>query len=245
MLNYPKDLRRRVTSAMLKNKLIIPLYDSGILISEEKAKAGKLKDLYIQNIPNNSQDTKSFLIDLELNKSFFAKPNPETPHIKTVEKALVFFTSSSIYVLLIEMKESLMPFGTSGLETIEQKIKDSITRTDIILSYFVPDFNVEVQECDIQYKTLICYNKEFLTQEIKRPESRLLGLNMYKVFKEGRKEVKFTNDFGGNYRTKIFFEQNPDSNSTPQKMYIDLNNLFQDDYDFENWIYATNLTFPF
>lgn len=247
--NTPKKLRQRVLAAMIatdthKERLITPLYTGSYKITELKnLDTEKLTHLYLENIPHDTQYTKAFVIDLELKESFFAKPNPEGLSIKTVEKALVFFTASSIYILLIEMKQQLKQFGEEGLKKITQKIRDSISRTDIILSYFVPDFNEEVKKCEVVYHALICYNHEVITKESKSMDKDLLRLEIYKVFLGKKDLIQVKNEFDLMYRVPVFFEKN--THSEPTTMYIDLNILFQDDYDFQYWKESKNLIFPF
>lgn len=236
-MNPFEENRKKLQELMLKNGFITPIYTNDlpwkIQESKNQGKANKLTFVFLDNIPTHQKpEVRAIEIDLEIEQSPFSKP--ET--FKTVEKAIVFFTRKSLYVLLIEMKSELK---ANELGNIKQKIEDSLNRVILTLSHY--DFIIEnIENLKMRYKTLICFNRESIEKDTQN-NLRLKEESLYKIFVKEEEVLNLNDMFGNKHRIEVHFCQNKD-NST--NMTINLNDIFQTG-DFKNWEKRLDLIFPF
>jgi hypothetical protein len=226
--NYFRENRIRVQQAIYNQEYVIPLTtdDLPFIIREEKNKKDELKLFKINNIPTNDINPKSWVIDLEIQKSIFSAPEG----VKKAEKAIAFLTKTSLYVLLFELKDSLR-----NLDDIKKKFEDSISRISLLVTHYI--FGATYNDLEIKYFGYVCYNNNKTeTQLIHKQPSNVDYKEMYDIF-IGKSNHSFLNDqLGGVHRVIITFIKNTHSN--PAEMTIDLDEIFKDDMEYENGQYA-------
>ena len=235
--NHFRENRQNIQKALFESGFvkIIQKTHLPLCIEESKTESGKLQRLWIDNIPASDLiRPQAWLINMELDKSPFSSP----PHFKTVEKAIMFFTCESLYILMIEMKTTLKPDKQGGTIMIREKFEDSATRIALLLTTYV--FGSIYNNIRIKYFGIICYNKETWTKEaLQDPD--FAKDDLYKQFKGSNSNFFLMDKFKEEHKVNIFFSQNNSSN--PEEMQLDLAALFTNDYEFEN-AQHTELTFP-
>jgi len=236
-VNHFKRNRKRIQDAALSQEFLKPLtkkdipYD--IIEIKNVAGTGKLRTVSIDNIPCSDELQLSYVLDMEIEKSIFSKPE----HCKTVEKAILIFSAWSLYVLMVEMKSTLKPHGPGGLSDIQTKVKDSIERISRFLTHYFLDTE-QFNDYPVNYHFLLLYNKESITTELKIDHT-LKSNELAKIF-IGEKDFLSINDsIGDTNIVKVFFRQNAEG----EDFEIDLNQLFDGIDDFENAVYS-NKTLP-
>ncbi|TAE03770.1 MAG: hypothetical protein EAZ97_01040 [Bacteroidetes bacterium] len=208
-------------------------------IKEDKNKnTGKLESLTIQNIPFPEDENfpKSWILDLELENKVFSTPQSW----KKGEKALIFLSFTTLYVIILEMKETLKPYESDGLEGIEKKIVHSISRISMLLPIYLFDQKEDYKELDIVYKAIICYNKDDVSFQAEK-DKNIESIKLYKAFKNPKKDFFLVDTFGKNHKIDVIFLKNTSSN--PSKMEIDSADIFRDNHDFPTSEY-TELSCP-
>ena len=234
MANHFHENRKRIQEALYESDFVEVLQDSEYVILEEKnAKgAGLLRELKILSIPHETETShyNAWAIDLESNKSVFSAPSFRG--FKTVERAIIFYTTCSMYVLMVEMKNSLQPFGESGIESIEQKFRATISRLSVLLPIHI--YGSDFEDVDIKYIGIIAYNEDKVTSELGRDEV-LARKNICKTLVGSNKCLSIEDDFKYLHQVDIHFCQNPDTTTSLEYFEIDLANLFiDDDWNFPN-----------
>lgn len=233
-MNYFEEHRKNLQELMLQSGFITPIYEEDlpwkIEESKNKGKSNKLTFVFLDNIPTHDKpEIRAIQIDLEVENSLFSKPE----RFKTVEKAIVFFTRKSLYVLLVEMKSELK---ANELSNIKDKIEDSINRVILTLSHY--DF--EIEDIKFRYKGLICFNRESIEKD-SQTNLKLKQESLYKIFVKQEEFLNLNDIFGNKHRVDVTFCQNNDNSSS---MTINLNDIFQTG-DFKNWDKRIDLVFPF
>jgi hypothetical protein len=227
--------RTKVQKYFLATDFLVPLNadDLPLEIKEDKNQGtGKLELLTILNIPCSENDyfPKSWVLDLELEKQIFSAPQG----IKKGEKAIIFLSCTTLYVIIIEMKESLQPYGDGGLEGIEKKINHSLSRISMLLPIYLFDQNEQYRDIDaIIYKSIICYNKDEVTHQSKTDQT-IQTIPLYKIFSEQEKLYHFTDILGQAHQIEVFFEQNQSSDKS--EMEIDLATIFEKSRDNDDFL---------
>lgn len=237
-MNHFEKNRKLVQKSALESGFIKPLTqdDLPLEIIEAKAEKGKLQKLILENVPISDEiRPKSWLVDLELSKTLFS--NPEG--FKKAEKAIVFFTCASLYVLLFEMKSSL---PAAVLDSIKGKFMDSIGRISVLLTTYLFDKDIYTN-LEINYLGLVFYNEESLNQQATKDEALKIN-DLYKVFKKGKDKILLDNThLQTAHKVNIHFIQNPDKQNNIEEITFDLDEFFRDDTEYENGQY-TELTCP-
>lgn len=237
MVNPYKKQREKIQKSFERLGLIRPLIkdDLPIEITEKKNTKNKLKRLFIQNIPA-SKDTIlpiSYELDLELGEPVIGK----VEKTRTVEKAILFFTLSSLYIVLIEMKESIQSAGNeSSINTIKEKFEHSIARINLLLTSYV--FPKRHEGIEIEYFGIVVYNKDNvaeITEGLQQSE-------IYKILKKQANAIWLTDAFGNQYNFKLVFMQNTSDNK--EDVEVDFDDFFEGDVEFENAMYNEELSLP-
>ncbi|MDX2303958.1 MAG: hypothetical protein NW226_14220 [Microscillaceae bacterium] len=236
-INFFRENRERVQIALYDSGFlkIIEKTDLPLQIEEQKAKEGQLKYVLLDNIPaSDNIRPQAWVINMEMDKTIFSSPLG----FKTVEKAIVFFTCENLYILMVEMKTTLIPYGESGAEAILKKLKDSISRISVLLTTQI--FDYEFNNVKIKYFGLICFNNENWTSQGNQ-DPQFAKNEVYRVFKKLQPDLKINDSLGGDHKVQLFFQKNTSSN--PESMTVDLAEIFVNDDEFVNASY-TELTFP-
>lgn len=201
MTGYFKNNRQAIQKAIFESGFIKTLSVDKLIIEEKKAQSGKLKTLKIEGLPRCSPSCV-WLIDLEDEKTAFAAP----VGFKKAEKGLLIYWNKKLHFITLEMKEHLHPSGhESGLNSIKEKIQDSICRFSFLLSYFI--FEDEFySEISIDFHSLIVYNNDL-------SKSNTDNSTDISDILDGKKEELLISDLGGNDKiVKVFFIENTGSN---------------------------------
>lgn len=204
-------------------------------IIEEKntGKPGLLQQVDIINIPKKQQQNipDFWCINLEQKENIFT--NPEG--VKTPEVALLFFTCERLWVLLVELKNSLRPYAKGGIDDIQRKMKDAISRLAILF----PIFNF-VPNLEITFKSIIIYNQDNLSgHDANDPQLR--SDPMFQVFSQREGSLFVRDKLGVEHGIELFFNQTETINT--EQYTLDLEEMFYSDDEFENAIY-TELNWP-
>jgi hypothetical protein len=227
--------RKAIQNALYEIPLIEKIEEDEYVISENKSTAS-LKELVIKNIPISSNDygEKAFwVLNLEQAQSLFSAPQG----FKTVEKIILFFTCSRLYILMLEMKSTLQPFDHgSGVSAIHKKVKDSMTRLATLLPYFVFDNRYKEIE-ELRFVALIVYNEDNFSPALNlHPKFRGHELELEEIFKKRKNQMFVQPDLGKTHPVTFKFLQNSNKGNSPESMEIDLREIFSDkegaDYDF-------------
>ncbi len=237
--------RTKVQKHFLETDFLVPLNVDNLPleITEDKNKGtGKLELLTIHNIPFSKNDNfpKSWVLDLELEKQVFSAPQG----IKKGEKAIVFLSKASFYVVIVEMKESLKAYSDGGLEGIVDKLNHSISRISMLLPSYLFDEKPDYANLNIIYKVVVVYNQNGVNQQLSNDKA-IETSPIYKVFSKQEKLYHFTDTLGEAHQIEIFFCQNTTNNKS--EMEIDLATIFEESRDNDNFLtceYNTELSCP-
>lgn len=226
--------RTKVQSHFLETDFLVPLNADNLPleITEDKNKGtGKLELLIIHNIPFSKNDnfTKSWVLDLELEKQVFSAPQG----IKKGEKAILFLSKRSLYVLILEMKESLKAYGEGSLEGIVDKINHSISRISMLLPTYLFDEKPAYQNLNIIYKVVVAYNQNVVNQQLINDKT-IETTPIYKVFSKQEKLFSFWDLLQQNHQIEIFFCKNTKNNKA--EMEIDLAKIFEESRDNDDFL---------
>jgi hypothetical protein len=227
-----KSVQDRILDSKFLQALTIDDIPYKIIEAKNTKEHDRLQSLTIHNIPisTNSYLPKSWVIDLEMAKGLFSAPQ----EVKKGEKAILFFSKTTLYILIIEMKSSLKATGDSGLRSIEQKIIHSIGRISMFLPIYLFDCNSAYETLKISYKAIICYNQERITQEINQDEG-IKSQILYKVFNKESNSVNLqSREFGVNHRVETFFLKNTSKDKS--EMEIDLATIFKASRDNDDFL---------
>ncbi len=225
--------RKRVQEYFLATEFLVPLNADNVPyeITEDKNKHnGKLASLIIDAIPISTDENypTSWVIDLEKEGQIFSAAQG----IKKGEKALAFLSCTTLYFVIIEMKETLEPYGDGGLQGITDKIAHSISRLAVLLPIYLFDTNENYKDFQLIYKTIVVYNKDNVSPHASKDET-FANSHIYKVFSKQEPFFRCTDKLGKEHKTELFFVQNlPNS---PQAT-ISLATIFEnsvDKYDFD------------
>jgi hypothetical protein len=235
MKNQFEENRFYVQKSALDTGLVKPLTidDLPLQIDENKNKQkSKLESLIIHNVPCSKDDNfpNSWIIDLELDKKIFSSPEG----FKKGEKAITFLSCTTLYILIVEMKETLKPYGEGGLISIKDKVEDSISRISIFLTMYLFDKDARFNNIEVKYKSIICFNKDDVTPTTKIDKSLetdefvkiLLGINK-------KREVHLFDKLSHSHKIEIFFIQNKKTSTSI--MEIDLEEVFKESVDFHDY----------
>lgn len=234
-INYFRKNRQAVQNSVEDLGFIVPLTtaDLPFPIIEGKAEAGKLKTVYFKNIPAQKDTIRpqSWVIHLENKTPLLGAP----PYTKTTEKAILFFSCNSLYILMIEMKNSIKLHGGGSLDDIQEKLEHTIGRISLLLPLYI--FDYPFNNLEIKYTGIIYYNHDNVSTIVDETRKN----EMYKTLKGEENRIYLDNGLGGRYRVPIHFIKNQSGNQ--EEFTVDLNDLFIDDYDFESASYS-EFTFP-
>lgn len=199
MKGYFERNRKAVQKALFDSGFIEPLDSDEFVIEEKFAQEGKLKYLHITDIPKSENHT-AWIINIEQVNTAFASPIG----FKKVEKVLMIYWNKRLHFVLIEMKEHLrLSKHESGLCSIKEKIKDSLSRIYTIFPLFI--FNQDFYaELSVRYYALIVYNKD-LTKNI---ESKEDVSDLYSILNGETDYLKIKNCFGIEEKVKVTFLDN-------------------------------------
>lgn len=237
MANHFSENRKRIQDALYDLEFVIPIEESECIITEEKNKKESsnknvlLTELSIENIPYKSETSyvNAWEVDLEIEKSIFSAP----AHFKTVERAILFYTPTSLYVLMIEMKNSLQPYKEGGIKSIEGKFKATISRLSVLLPIHIYTDSL-YEDIEIKYLGLVAYNHDKVSSNLVQDEE-LAREEICKILLGNQPSMFLTDYFGHSHDLKIHFCQNE---SVSESMEIDLNTLFENDWEFPNACYT-------
>jgi hypothetical protein len=226
--------RTKVQKHFLETDFLVPLNVDNLPleITEDKNKGtGKLELLTIHNIPFSKNDNfpKSWVLDLELEKQVFSAPQG----IKKGEKAIIFLSCATLYVVIVEMKESLKAYGDGGLEGIVDKIDHSISRISMLLPSYLFDEKPDYENLNIIYKVVVAYNQNGVNQQLINDKT-IETTPIYKVFSQQEKLYHFTDTLGEAHQIEIFFRQNTTNNKS--EMEIDLATIFKASRDNDDFL---------
>lgn len=237
--------REKVQRHFLATDFLVPLNRDNLPleIEEKKNKAKnevanpnelELALLTIDKIPFSQNEDKptSWVLDLELENKIFSTAQG----FKKGEKAIIFFSCTTLYVLIIEMKNDLKAYHTDDtLDNIATKISHSISRISMLLPSYLFDNQAIYNDIDISYKAIICYNSEFITQQVINDES-IKSKVLYDVFanRDRYKHIYLADEFGEQHQIEIFFCQNTTTNKS--EMEIDLATIFEASRDNDDFL---------
>lgn len=242
MPNHFTSNRKRVQEALYELEFVMPIEENFCILIEEKNKKGTsngnilLNELHINNIPYQSDVSyvNAWEINLEIEKSIFSTP----AHFKTVEKAILFYTTTSLYILMIEMKNSLQPYE-GGIQSIEEKFRATISRLSILLPIHIYSDSL-YEDKVIKYFGLVAYNHDKVSSELGR-DKELAQKDICNILKGHQQSMFMTDYLGYEHNLTVHFCQNE---KLSEAMEVDLNTLFEeDDWDFPN-AYYTELKCP-
>jgi len=187
---------------------IAPLRDDFYEINESKAtNEGNLNNVTIKDIPCNPAFPISWIFDLEIEESSLRVQQ------KTPEKAVIIFTKNTAWVILVELKSTLLLFRgrqkKEVLPTIIEKFRGGISQ--ILLKFPLINFDTPHPIKNIRFKAVICYNREEISKQLKdnlaytaREEVRLFN---------GEKNTFVFDDIIGLRRTVEFFWMKNETNT--------------------------------
>lgn len=212
--------RTKVQKHFLETEFLVPLNVDNLPleIKEDKNKGTrKLELLTIHNIPFSKNDNfpKSWVLDLELEKQVFSAPQG----IKKGEKAIIFLSCATLYVVIIEMKESLKAYGDGSLQDVADKISHSISRISMLLPTYLFDERENYKSLDIIYKVVVAYNQNGVNQQLSNDRT-IETTPIYKVFSQQEKFYHFTDTLGEAHQIEIFFCQNTTTNKAEMEIYL-------------------------
>jgi len=227
MANHFLENRRRIQKALYTLGFVERIDTTEYCILEEKNNAkGQLRELVIQNIPfeSNNSYNNAWAVNLEKDNIPFAAP----PSYRSAEKAIIFYTLSSFVVLIIEMKNTLKPYK-GGLSEIQEKFKATISRLSLFLPIHIYQDD-KYDNIEIKFIGIIAYNNDAVSSLLNRESDKeLRQKDISKILLDEKREMFISDDFGHEHRVAIHFCQN--THPQEESMHIDLEQIFIDD----NW----------
>jgi hypothetical protein len=244
MVNAFGENRQQVMNAFVRDNFLQALLGDEIEI-EEKSESSGLKNLLISSVPFNEDYPKSWIIDLEKEKSIFSAP----PTFKKAEKALAIFSCTTLYFILFEMKTKLTPYQ-NGLGEIYKKIQHSISRINLLLPIYI--FHKEHLDIKyIEFKVVIVANQDGVAGQIGL-DLNLESEAIYKTYLASttsnplpRDKYLFIKDeFGTDHNVEIKFAFSNDP--TLENIELNFNDLFDagDDIYLSEYTDMTCPSFP-
>jgi len=236
--NYFRENRIRIQEAILDFDFLIPLSESDIpySISENKNEAGSglLREVIINNIPTEEDPRpKSWILNLEIETpSLFSRPQK----VKSVEKALIVLGSDELLVFLLEMKNSLQPYGDNGVEGIRKKIMDSIGRISLLLPIYL--FGIDFNDIKINYKGVVFYNKDTSLNSVIASDEAFKNTDFAKAFIAKKDKVFLDDSLNGNHEVELYFFQNPDYQNSPESFSINFEQFFFEEWEYDISVYG-------
>lgn len=236
MINPFLTNRKIIHQALEREKILLPVEDIEYTVEEKKAKGDNLKFLHLEGIPFSqySSSPNVWVFDFEMDENVIL----HTPSCKKMEKALLVFSSNTVYVILIEMKSTLMGSGNQGIgeNGIEAKIKESLSKLSLFTTPFVfTEKHNYIKK--IKFYSIITYNTEIITHEANQ-DQKIKKYNLYDAFISSQggiaKNENIRDLFGQNFDVKMFFIKNNTTN--PIEFTIDLSELINEE-PFTNAIY--------
>ena len=206
--------------------------DLPVILIEDRNEAGdqKLREVTIEGIPL-AEDAECWQLNMESDRHFYAAP----PYIKPVDGCLLFFTAQSLYVVLIEMKQTIKSTeDNDGLVAIQEKFQRSVGRVQMFLSAFI--FDHSYNEMDIKYKCIVAYNIDSTNALLENGDLRA-------ILDGEESRLRLQDDLYGSLSVDFYFIQNKDQQDLPEEMEVDLDQEFAGDsdheYNFRYTIYGT------
>jgi len=213
-----RENRLSIQEAFIDRKFLIPLSedDLPLEIIEHKNKSRNdrnqvlLKNVLIRDTPVGDKiRPKSWFLNLEMKEPpIFAKPEG----LKTTESALIVLGCDSLLIFLIEMKTSLHSHeegrgGKLGIDTLKQKIEDTISRISMLLPLYVfgKDYSNIIR---IQYKALVFYNvDDGLHQPSKVMAKDITKDELYQIWQKKRQTTRVITPLRTSYEVECFFSK--------------------------------------
>lgn len=230
--------RIAVQKAILEQKFLIPLTlnDESLEVRESKTNERQLQSVVIEGVPVAAEnETKSWILDLEIANSVFSKPANK----KTVEKALIVFAPDKLIVFLIELKNSLHigtenEGGRLGIYSIQRKIEDSIDRISLLLPIYVFDDKYDNIE-EIEFKSLIFYNHDDnLHQQSTVKGTTSLENELFKVWGGKQKTISIVSAIGEERQVPCFFFKNPNQSKQKDSFKVSFQQFFFEEWEYES-----------
>lgn len=234
-VNYFKSNRVKVQQSLYDTNFIkaITNCDLPLEIEEKKAQPGKLRYVNLNNIPVGDDNyPRSWEINIEIENSLLSLPQ----YFKPVDRIIAFFTCESLFIVLIELKNSIYPYDKeSGLNAIKKKLIDSIGK--IKLTFPIYQFDSKIyDEIKIKYLGLIVYNNDKVTYSALE-DIQLQNDEMFKVF-SGQKKFIFLIDSLNNSNEKLEMKFIHNNSGNPESADIDFCDIFNDSSEFDNAQYS-------
>lgn len=226
MHNQFRENRRKIQQYFVKNEVSyltkLTQEDLPVVLIEDRNEEGsqKLREVIIEGIPL-AENAECWQLDMESERHFYAA----APYIKPVDGCLLFFTAQSLYVVLIEMKQTIKSTeDNDGLAAIQEKFQHSVGRVQIFLSAFI--FDNSYNEMDIRYKCMVAYN-------IDSTNVMLENGDLKAILDGDETRLTLQDDLYGSLLVDFYFFQNTNPQDSPEEMEIDLDQEFAGDTDHE------------
>lgn len=228
--------RKKIQDALYESDFVERLESSSYTIIEEKNSigSGKLRELEILNIPNSTESSyhNAWVVNLEIADSVFSAPSFKD--FKTTEKAIIFYTQYSMYVIMVEMKNTLQPYSDGSIRDIEKKFRATISRLSVLLPIHI--YGEEFIDIELKYIGLVVYNEDKVSSLLGRDEE-LARQDICKVLFGFEQNMFIKDYFGAEHSLDIHFCINPINS---EEMEIDLATIFDaDDWNFPNASFST------
>ena len=235
--------RQRLQVQMRAEEILLPLEDNFFEILEEKTQddASKLQAFTITDICHETEDETplAWVLDLEKENSFIF---PQHNGFKKGEKALIVFTCSDIWIIIVELKTTIKPYAgadekdNAGLRAIRQKMEHSLTRILRAMGYYVFE-NEQFKDVKLNFVGLVAYNRETVTKHLGEDKT-YENEDIVKAFVKQDKPqtLNIQTVLGGMEKLKLYFVQNPNA-SNLQSFDYSLKNII-DENELDNAIYS-------
>ena len=232
--NFFQKNRQRLHQKMYADEILLPLEDDCFEILEEKTQddATKLQSFKITDICYETEDGEplAWVLDLEKDNSFIF---PQQEGFKKGEKALIVFTCTDIWIIIVELKTSLKPYAgaeekdNAGLRAIRQKMEGSLNRILRAMGYYIFE-DEHFQDIPVHFVGLVAYNRETITEHLKKDKTHDKK-DIVKAFVQRNtpQTLNINTIFQNMEKLKLYFVQNPNT-TNPQGFEYSLKNIIEE-----------------
>lgn len=225
MSDFFRKNRAHVQEFLYDVEYITPLEDNIYEIIEPKARTenNDLQTVTISDIPCDEFYPISWIIDTETKEDAL-----ENVALKKPEKALILFTTDTVWVLMFELKTSIHLFRTKKKKNLEdisgiiKKFEDGLQQILLRLPLFDFDNSPNIEH--IKFVAVTCFNQELVSKQLSenpRPDYSKYA----KLFNLKTPKTIPVNVLEQSIELTFYWIQNPDFAVSPSEFELSLSKI--------------------